>query len=113
LGGANEKTPAAPLTTGIGRATLTVWDRARRVGIRTMDLGRAGHVAVIAGPAKALGAAVTRAFAAESCNLVLLGHAVMAIEPVAAASRRGGTSPRRATMTLAPARKPRRGRRVI
>ena len=52
-----------------------------------MDLGLNGHVAVITGPAKGMGAAVSLAFAAEGCHLVLLGRDVLAIEPVAAAAR--------------------------
>jgi 3-oxoacyl-[acyl-carrier protein] reductase len=49
-----------------------------------MDLGISGRVAAITGPAKGMGAAITRAFAAEGCRLVLLGRDVAAIEPVAA-----------------------------
>jgi len=56
-----------------------------------MDLGLTGHVAVITGPAKGMGAAVTRAFAAEGCRLVLLGRDVGAIEPVAKEVRQAGT----------------------
>ncbi|NGM34170.1 SDR family oxidoreductase [Methylobacterium sp. DB0501] len=56
-----------------------------------MDLNLSGRVAVITGPAKGMGAAVTRAFAAEGCRLALLGRDVAAIEPVAAEVRTGGT----------------------
>ncbi len=49
-----------------------------------MDLQLAGRVAVITGPAKGMGAAITAAFAAEGCRLVLAGRDVAAIEPVAA-----------------------------
>jgi 3-oxoacyl-[acyl-carrier protein] reductase len=49
-----------------------------------MDLGLAGRVAVITGAAKGMGAAISRAFAAEGCRLVLAGRDVAAIEPVAA-----------------------------
>ena len=49
-----------------------------------MDLGLAGHVAVITGPAKGMGAAITRAFAAEGCRLALLARDVAAVAPVAA-----------------------------
>lgn len=56
-----------------------------------MDLKLAGKVAVITGPAKGMGAAVTRAFAAEGCRLVLIGRDTAAIEPVAAEVRAKGT----------------------
>jgi NAD(P)-dependent dehydrogenase (short-subunit alcohol dehydrogenase family) len=52
-----------------------------------MELGLADKVAVITGPAKGMGAAVTLSFAAEGCRLVLLGRDVAAIEPVAAKAR--------------------------
>jgi len=55
-----------------------------------MDLGLSGQVAIITGPAKGMGAAITRAFAAEGCRLVLLGRDVGAIEPVAEAVRHDG-----------------------
>jgi NAD(P)-dependent dehydrogenase (short-subunit alcohol dehydrogenase family) len=55
-----------------------------------MDLGLTGQVAVITGPAKGMGAAVTRAFAAEGCRLALLGRDVAAIEPFAEAARQSG-----------------------
>jgi NAD(P)-dependent dehydrogenase (short-subunit alcohol dehydrogenase family) len=55
-----------------------------------MDLGLTGHVAVITGPAKGMGAAITRAFASEGCRLALLGRDILAIEPVAEEIRRGG-----------------------
>ncbi|MBV9077708.1 MAG: SDR family oxidoreductase [Methylobacteriaceae bacterium] len=55
-----------------------------------MDLGLDGRVAVITGPAKGMGAAITRAFAAEGCRLALVGRDVAAIEPVAAEVRVGG-----------------------
>jgi len=48
-----------------------------------MDLALAGRVAMITGPAKGMGAAVTRAFAREGCRLALLGRDVEAIAPVA------------------------------
>jgi NAD(P)-dependent dehydrogenase (short-subunit alcohol dehydrogenase family) len=56
-----------------------------------MDLGLTGQVAVITGPAKGMGAAITRAFAAEGCRLALLGRDVAAIEPVAGEVRRTGS----------------------
>ena len=49
-----------------------------------MELGLRGRVAAITGPAKGMGAAVTRAFAAEGCDLLLLGRDTAAIAPVAA-----------------------------
>jgi 3-oxoacyl-[acyl-carrier protein] reductase len=55
-----------------------------------MDLGLTDRVAVITGPAKGMGAAVTSAFAAEGCRLVLVGRDVAAIEPVAAEVRAAG-----------------------
>jgi NAD(P)-dependent dehydrogenase (short-subunit alcohol dehydrogenase family) len=55
-----------------------------------MDLGLSGHVAIITGPVKGMGGAITRAFGAEGCRLVLLGRDVAAIEPVAKATRDGG-----------------------
>jgi 3-oxoacyl-[acyl-carrier protein] reductase len=48
-----------------------------------MELGLKGRVAAITGPAKGMGAAVTRAFAAEGCHLVLLARDTAAVEPVA------------------------------
>jgi NAD(P)-dependent dehydrogenase (short-subunit alcohol dehydrogenase family) len=48
-----------------------------------MDLKLAGRVAVITGPAKGMGAAITRAFAAEGSRLTLLGRDTAAIETVA------------------------------
>ena len=48
-----------------------------------MDLNLAGKAAVITGPAKGMGAAITKAFAAEGAKLALLGRDVAAIEPVA------------------------------
>lgn len=48
-----------------------------------MDLMLRGRVAAITGPAKGMGAAITRAFAAEGCRLVLIGRDTAAIAPVA------------------------------
>jgi len=48
-----------------------------------MELGLNGRVAVITGPAKGMGAAVSKAFAAEGCKLALIGRDISAIEPVA------------------------------
>ena len=55
-----------------------------------MDLGLKGRVAVITGPAKGLGAAVTLGFAQEGADLALLGRDTAAIEPVAEAAREMG-----------------------
>lgn len=49
-----------------------------------MDLDLKGKVALITGPAKGMGAAVSRAFAAEGCSLLLLGRDLAAIAPVEA-----------------------------
>jgi NAD(P)-dependent dehydrogenase (short-subunit alcohol dehydrogenase family) len=55
-----------------------------------MDLKLAGRVAVITGPAKGMGAAVTRAFAAEGARLALVGRDTAAIEAVAGEVRNDG-----------------------
>jgi 3-oxoacyl-[acyl-carrier protein] reductase len=55
-----------------------------------MDLGLTGQVAIVTGPAKGMGAAITRAFAAEGCRLVLLGRDVAAIAPLAKEIERRG-----------------------
>jgi NAD(P)-dependent dehydrogenase (short-subunit alcohol dehydrogenase family) len=56
-----------------------------------MELALRGRVALITGPAKGMGAAVSMAFAAEGCLLALAGRDTAAIEPVAADIRaRGG-----------------------
>jgi 3-oxoacyl-[acyl-carrier protein] reductase len=47
-----------------------------------MELGLRGKVALITGPAKGMGAAISHAFAAEGCRLVLAGRDVAAIAPV-------------------------------
>jgi NAD(P)-dependent dehydrogenase (short-subunit alcohol dehydrogenase family) len=49
-----------------------------------MDLGLKGRVAIITGPAKGMGAAITKAFAAEGARLALIGRDTAEIEPVAA-----------------------------
>src|SRR5437588_6476124 len=69
--------------------------RCRRPGMREiweprMDLGLKGRVAVITGPAKGMGAAVSKAFANEGCKLALIGRDTAAIEPVAKEIRDGG-----------------------
>ena len=48
-----------------------------------MNLQLNGRVAMITGPAKGMGAAITTAFAAEGAKLALVGRDVGAIEPVA------------------------------
>jgi NAD(P)-dependent dehydrogenase (short-subunit alcohol dehydrogenase family) len=55
-----------------------------------MNLNLRGRVAMITGPAKGMGAAVSMAFAREGCRLALVGRDVAAIEPVADDVRRGG-----------------------
>src|SRR6202047_2000269 len=55
-----------------------------------MDLELAGRVAMITGPAKGMGAAVTRAFAREGCRLALMGRDVEAIAPGAGAVTAAG-----------------------
>ena len=55
-----------------------------------MDLGLNGKVAVITGPAKGMGAAISLAFAREGCRLALTGRDTAAIEPVAAEARTMG-----------------------
>ncbi|MDT2022149.1 SDR family NAD(P)-dependent oxidoreductase [Methylocella sp. CPCC 101449] len=55
-----------------------------------MDLGLENKVVVITGPAKGMGAAITRAFGAEGCQLSLLGRDTQAIEPVAEEVRETG-----------------------
>jgi 3-oxoacyl-[acyl-carrier protein] reductase len=55
-----------------------------------MDLALAGRVAMITGPAKGMGAAVTRAFAREGCRLALIGRDVDAIAPVATEVTKSG-----------------------
>jgi 3-oxoacyl-[acyl-carrier protein] reductase len=55
-----------------------------------MDLNLKGRVAMITGPAKGMGAAVSMAFATEGCRLALIGRDLEAIEPVATEVRRDG-----------------------
>ncbi|MDB5569480.1 MAG: short-chain dehydrogenase [Hyphomicrobiales bacterium] len=55
-----------------------------------MDLMLKDRVAFITGPAKGMGASVTKAFAAEGCKLALVGRDTAAIEPVAAEVRAMG-----------------------
>jgi NAD(P)-dependent dehydrogenase (short-subunit alcohol dehydrogenase family) len=55
-----------------------------------MELNLAGRVAIITGPAKGMGAAITRAFAAQGAHLALIGRDVAAIEKVVQGVRAGG-----------------------
>jgi len=55
-----------------------------------MNLGLNGRVAVITGPAKGMGAAITKAFAAEGAKLALIGRDTAAIAPVADDVKQGG-----------------------
>jgi NAD(P)-dependent dehydrogenase (short-subunit alcohol dehydrogenase family) len=55
-----------------------------------MDLKLAGRVAMITGPAKGMGAAITKAFAAEKSRLALVGRDTAAIDAVADESRGAG-----------------------
>ena len=55
-----------------------------------MDLQLTGKTALITGPAKGMGAAITLGFAREGCNLVLAGRDVAAIAPVADRARAYG-----------------------
>jgi 3-oxoacyl-[acyl-carrier protein] reductase len=56
-----------------------------------MDLKLEGRVAMITGPAKGMGAAITLAFAAEGARLALVGRDVGAIAPVAEAAKDAGS----------------------
>jgi NAD(P)-dependent dehydrogenase (short-subunit alcohol dehydrogenase family) len=55
-----------------------------------MELHLNGRVAMITGPAKGMGAAITEAFAAEGAHLALLGRDCAAIEPVAKSVQAAG-----------------------
>jgi NAD(P)-dependent dehydrogenase (short-subunit alcohol dehydrogenase family) len=55
-----------------------------------MHLQLKGRVGIITGPAKGMGAAITRAFATEGTRLALVGRDTDAIEPVAADARAAG-----------------------
>ncbi len=55
-----------------------------------MDLKLEGRVAMITGPAKGMGAAITAAFAGEGAKLALIGRDVAAIAPVAECAKSAG-----------------------
>jgi len=55
-----------------------------------MKLNLDGRIAMITGPAKGMGAAITKAFAAEGAKLALVGRDIAAIEPVAAELKGAG-----------------------
>jgi len=55
-----------------------------------MKLDLDGRIAMITGPAKGMGAAITKAFAAEGAKLALIGRDIAAIEPVAAEVKGNG-----------------------
>jgi 3-oxoacyl-[acyl-carrier protein] reductase len=55
-----------------------------------MKLDLDGRIAIITGPAKGMGAAITKAFAAEGAKLALVGRDIAAIEPVAAEVKAAG-----------------------
>ena len=57
-----------------------------------MDLELKGKVAVVTGPAKGMGAAISLGFAQEGADLALLGRDTAAIEPVAAEARALGVA---------------------
>jgi NAD(P)-dependent dehydrogenase (short-subunit alcohol dehydrogenase family) len=56
-----------------------------------LKLGLEQKVVIINGPAKGMGASVTRAFGAEGCRLALVGRDVTAIEAVADELRQAGS----------------------
>jgi NAD(P)-dependent dehydrogenase (short-subunit alcohol dehydrogenase family) len=55
-----------------------------------MQLNLKDKVGIITGPAKGMGAAITRSFALEGARLALIGRDTAAIEPVAAEARKIG-----------------------
>jgi 3-oxoacyl-[acyl-carrier protein] reductase len=57
-----------------------------------MDLHLHGKIALITGPAKGMGAAISLAFADEGANLVLAGRDTAAIEPIAAEAQTRGVA---------------------
>src|SRR4029077_12829185 len=73
-----------------GKKRLRPGHNSGRGNETTMDLQLKGRVAVITGPAKGMGAAITLAFAAEGARLALVGRDTAAIEPVAAQAKGAG-----------------------
>lgn len=55
-----------------------------------MDLRLDGKVAVLTGPGKGMGPAITAAFAAEGCHVVLAGRDIEALDAVASPARDAG-----------------------
>jgi 3-oxoacyl-[acyl-carrier protein] reductase len=55
-----------------------------------MNLQLEGRVVMITGPAKGMGAAITKAFAGEGSKLALVGRDTSAVEPVAEEARASG-----------------------
>ncbi len=55
-----------------------------------MELGLKGRVAVVTGPAKGMGAVISKAFAAEGCRMALIGRDTGAIDAVAREIRDDG-----------------------
>lgn len=55
-----------------------------------MQLGMLDKVAVVTGPAKGMGEAITLAFADAGCHLIMAGRDIKAIEPVARKVAAGG-----------------------
>jgi 3-oxoacyl-[acyl-carrier protein] reductase len=55
-----------------------------------MNLGLEGKIAIVTGPAKGMGAAITLALAREGVDLCLAGRDMAAIAPVSAAARKLG-----------------------
>src|SRR5437868_10448326 len=53
-----------------------------------MELGLKGKVAIVTGPAKGMGAAITLALAREGVDLVLAGRDMAAIAPVGSEARK-------------------------
>lgn len=54
----------------------------------------AGRIAIVTGPAKGMGAAITLALAEAGADLVLAGRDIAAIKPVAAKVEALGRAPR-------------------